>query len=262
MYSVTGRIQQIKQPRGGYIQPRSFTVVNFNDGKSVSEDINVSAAIIGLAVDYMLRYLMSEKANIIKAFEVSCMGAIISEKLMNNEAKKEICGYLKNIKGLDDNSIINACKAVTFDVWFRNFSGAMKSRKACDTNPNAETIENIRIYIQRSLKFWDLYGPIKAEGITFEKKGYTKTVSTGDADYLTNDTLWDIKVLKSSIQSKHTLQLLMYYIMGKHSEKSEFNDITKIGIYNPRLNEAYILKVSEIPEEIIKMVEKDVICYE
>lgn len=54
----------------------------------------------------------------------------------------------------------------------------------------------------------------------------------------------------------------MYYIMGKHSEKSEFNDITKIGIYNPRLNEAYILKVSEIPEEIIKMVEKDVICYE
>ena len=143
MYSVTGRIQQIKQPRGGYIQPRSFTVVNFNDGKSVSEDINVSAAIIGLAVDYMLRYLMSEKANIIKAFEVSCMGAIISEKLMNNEAKKEICGYLKNIKGLDDNSIINACKAVTFDVWFRNFSGAMKSRKACDTNPNAETIENI-----------------------------------------------------------------------------------------------------------------------
>lgn len=138
----------------------------------------------------------------------------------------------------------------------------MKSRKACDTNPNAETIENIRIYIQRSLKFWDLYGPIKAEGITFEKKGYTKIVSTGDADYLTNDTLWDIKVLKSSIQSKHTLQLLMYYIMGKHSEKSEFNDITKIGIYNPRLNEAYILKVSEIPEEIIKMVEKDVICYE
>ena len=94
------------------------------------------------------------------------------------------------------------------------------------------------------------------------KKGYTKIVSTGDADYLTNDTLWDIKVLKSSIQSKHTLQLLMYYIMGKHSEKSEFNDITKIGIYNPRLNEAYILKVSEIPEEIIKMVEKDVICYE
>ena len=43
---------------------------------------------------------------------------------------------------------------------------------------------------------------------------------------------------------------------------SEFNDITKIGIYNPRLNKAYILKVSEIPEEIIKMVEKDVICYE
>ena len=89
MYSATGRIQQIKQPRGGYIQPRSFTVVNFNDGKSVSEDINVSAAIIGLAVDYMLRYLMSEKANIIKAFEVSCMGAIISCLLYTSPSPRD-----------------------------------------------------------------------------------------------------------------------------------------------------------------------------
>ena len=53
----------------------------------------------------------------------------------------------------------------------------------------------------------------------------------------------------------------MYWIMGKHSEKDIFKEITKLGVYNPRLNRAYILNVNNISPEIIRIVEKDVICY-
>ena len=106
-------------------------------------------------------------------------------------------------------------------------------------------------------KIW----PSQSSGIYFWKKGYTDVVDAGDGDFLTKDTLWDIKVSKSKPSSNNTLQLLMYYIMGKHSKKPEFAKIKKIGIFNPKLNTVYLLDVKDIPKTIIKTVEKDVICY-
>ena len=60
------------------------------------------------------------------------------------------------------------------------------------------------------------YGSVIADSFTFEKNGYTETVDSGDGDCLTSDTIWDVKVTKSTPNSKNTLQILMYYIMGKH----------------------------------------------
>lgn len=81
--------------------------------------------------------------------------------------------------------------------------------------------------IKRSLRFWEEYGPIVKDGFTF-KGGYTQIISSGDGDYLTEDTIWDFKVLKKDINSKHTLQLLIYYIMEQHSVHKEFANIKKI----------------------------------
>ena len=38
-------------------------------------------------------------------------------------------------------------------------------------------------------------------------------------------------------------------------------NIKNIGIFNPRLNTAYRISVSEIPKEIIKEIETEIICY-
>ena len=115
--------------------------------------------------------------------------------------------------------------------------------------------------VERSVSFWEKYGPITVDGFTFEEKGYTSTVDSGDGDYLTANTLWDFKVSKTNPTNKHTLQLLMYWIMGQHSEKEEFRNITRLGIFNPRLNTVYTLDTSAVPKDIIMAVEKDVICY-
>lgn len=68
--------------------------------------------------------------------------------------------------------------------------------------------------MNRGIKFFDQYGPITLDGFVFVG-GYTDIVSSGDGDFLTKDTLWDFKVSKDKPKSAHTLQLLMYYIMGK-----------------------------------------------
>lgn len=253
MSSVTARINEIKQPRGGYIKPSQFDMQKIDDGKVLNEAENIHASVIGMAVDYLTRYIMGAKLE--DAFIISCLGAKLANQIT------EAVTYLCQIKGLDDNSIINACKMVTFDVWFRNPISAQLAKTASETNPDLNTIKNIRIMIERSIAFWDKYGPIIKNGFTFEPTGYTQTVDSGDGDFLTTDTLWDFKVSKSKPTSKHTLQLLMYWIMGQHSGKAEFKGIKKLGIFNPRLNTVYILKIDDVPKDIIKIVESDIICY-
>lgn len=262
MSSVTGRIGEIKQPRGGYIKPSQFEIHNLDDGLVLSENENenVHASVIGMAVDYLTRFAMGTK--VIDAFDISCKGAVIAEQMFQQKGTlKKVEKLLSGIKGIDKNSIINACKIVTYDVWFRNPMGAIMAKGADETNPDEDTVNNIKIMVERSISFWDKYGPIVKDSFTFEPNGYTKIVDSGDGDYLTADTLWDFKVTKSKPTNKHTLQLLMYWIMGQHSGQEIYKNIQKLGIFNPRLNVVYLLDMKSISEEIITEVERDIIGY-
>lgn len=250
MASVTSRVRTVKQPRGGYIKPKEFAVTVFDDGVELNVSENIHPNLIGLSVDYLTRYMMGTTVN--KVFAISIWGAIIAEELPY--AQK----LLEEIKGLDDQSIFNTCKLVGYDVCFRH--GMTGYRPVKDILPNKETIENIRAMVNRSLTFWGKYGPTVLSGFTFEG-AYTDIISSGDGDYLSNDTLWDFKVSKDSPKSRDTLQLLVYYIMGCHSKHESFKKITQIGIFNPRLNHVYQLSISKISEEIIKEVSTEVIGY-
>lgn len=115
--------------------------------------------------------------------------------------------------------------------------------------------------VQRSKKFIEQYGPITKNGFTFEG-GYTDLVSTGDGDFLTETTLWEFKVSVKPPTSTHTLQLLMYYLMGMNSLHIEyFETIQELGIFNPRLNCVYLLEIDKISPDVIKEVSEKVIGY-
>ncbi len=260
MSSVTKRISEIKQPRGGYIKPSKFDIFKIEDAHVLNEVENIHASIVGMAVDYLTRYAMGTEPS--EVFEVSCMGAKIAEEVFKQKnAVKNADALLLGIKKLDEKAIINVCKLATYDVWLRNPMAAMMAKRAEEINPDRATIENIRILVDRSIKFWGSYGPIVKSGFTFEPNGYTEMVDSGDGDYLTADTIWDFKVSKSKPTNKHTLQLLMYWIMGQHSGQKVFKNIQKLGIFNPRLNEVYLFNVNQITTEIISEIERDVICY-
>ncbi len=249
--SVTQRIKQIKQPRGGYINPKMLDAFSIGPGlESLNSEENINPGLVGTTVDYMTRFMLGEKVE--DAFKISILGAqIINE---TDKANKLITG----IKGLDDNSIINATKMTGFDVCFR--SSIMGYTPVNEINPNKQTIDNIRIMIERALEFFKQYGPKVLDGFTFEG-GYTNIVSFGDGDFTTTDTLWDYKVSKLPIKKEHTLQLLMYWRMGLHSIHPEFKMIKYLGIYNPRMNYVYQIAVDNISQKIIMEVENEVIGY-
>lgn len=278
MPSVTNRIKEVKQPRGGYIKPSQFEVIDMNDGITLNIEENIHANLVGMAVDYLTRFNMG--ADLEQAFKISLMGVKCAKFLGIKNAEKIAATLTVNIKCLDDNSVINACKLVSFDVWYRNPMAAVVSKSFNEINPDKATIENIQTMVKRSITFFEKYGPVVEDGFTFEPiikdseaynkmiktgkgtyGGYTPTVDSGDGDFLTADTLWDFKVSTSKPTSKHTLQLLMYWIMGLHSGQEIYKDITKLGLFNPRLNEVYLLNVDTIPDIVIKEVEREVIGY-
>ena len=56
MASVTARIKEVKQPRGGYIKPSQFEQIVYDDGIKFEKE-NLHASIIGMVVDYLTRYM-------------------------------------------------------------------------------------------------------------------------------------------------------------------------------------------------------------
>lgn len=266
MTSVKKRIKEIRQPNGGYLRPSSMREITLEDSHELSKEENIHASIVGMAVDYLTRLMTG--STVIEAFNVPIRGYAYRKKMWqpsiiecDKRAKVDITSLLNQIHGLDDQSIIAACKACAYDVWYRNPTDAVKYKTAEEINPDAQTIENIRIMVKRSISFWLHYGPVVKSNFTFERDGYTATVNAGDGDYMTKDTIWEFKVSAAKPTNKHTLQILMYYIMGQHSGKEEYLNITRLGIYNPRLNKVYLIPVANISAATIEEIEKNVICY-
>lgn len=263
MSSVVQRINKVKQPRGGYLNPKCFKAYPQEEvqGKFVFYDEeNVSPNIIGLVVDYMTRYMLTGDKE--EAFSISLKGAKLADEFFDKKGSlKKAKELLEGINIFEDESIKNACNLVQYDVWVRNLAYAATCEFK-EIEPDKKTISNIIVMIRRAVIFYKIYGPITDYEFTFNKNAFTVTVDSGDGDFLTKDTMWDLKVTKNEITKDHTLQLLMYWIMGNHSGEKKYRDIKHLGIFNPRKNIAYICDVDEISDELIKEIEKEVICYE
>ncbi len=251
MVSVTMRVREVKQPRGGYINPKMMDCEMFDDGKTLGPE-SVSAVTMGLVVDYMSRYLTSGDA--VGAFHISTSGATRCGRF------DQAMDLLEKITGDDDESIRNACRLTWFDTVLR--TGHVLPGSPDDIDADDQTCENVRIMLERSRVFFEKYGPVAAEGMTFQGGGYSKTVNTGDGDFATKDTLWDFKVSKNPPTKENTLQLAMYFIMAKRSGQDWAERLKKIGIFNPRLNSVFLLDMGSVHEGVIELIERDVICYD
>ena len=108
MYSVTGRIQTIKQPKGGYLPASSFIAKQYDDGKFLNLKENVHGSLIGLAVDYLTRYCITK--DLFDSFRISLIGAKILGK------SEYALNLLANVT---EGDIASAVKLTAFDAVYR-----------------------------------------------------------------------------------------------------------------------------------------------
>lgn len=259
--TVTQFAEITKQPLRGYVPVNVFKKKTYNDNKKLNIGENIHKSIMGLCVDYLTRYMVDKNKE--KAFEISLRGL----SLMPEGVRREIGFYesaeevLRDINGLDETSIKRACLLCCFDQCYRVGISYYKGFNINMVLPDENTINNIRVMVERACSFINSYGTITEYGYTFDG-GYSLKIRNGDGDYLTEDTIWDMKVSTKPINIIWTLQVILYWILGKHSKQDCFKTINKIGIFNPRENVVYIAKISDIPTDIIKDIEDDVVGYE
>ena len=265
MASVAARVKQISktQPYGGYVPVSMFERVKFTDEARIYPNENISGSLTGTVVDYLTRFMTGTQKE--QAFILPMMGAVIPDKYVHGEleAAKSL---FSGITGLDDVSIENACKLSTFDRWIMEPPILAMFQEGHESIVvQSDSGKNIRTFVERSINFFTKYGPVLKSGYMFppDSPACTSEVDSGIMDYLTADTIWDMKCYRPStkISKDDTLQVLMYWIMGQHSGQEIFSGITKIGLYNPRFNVAYTLDVAKIPASVIREVEEKVICY-
>ena len=251
MTTVTYVTRKFIQPYGGFLKVSEFEMAQFGDDIVLNDGETLHPSIIGMATQYLSEFMLGEKKE--EVFKVSLQGAY------NVGLHNPSVLYLENIQGLDDNSIINACRLSGYDVIYR--MGRDFYRPVEDFMIDQNTIENIKTMVNRSVKFFNDNGPVIDSGMTFEG-AYTHKIRNGDGDILTADGLWDMKVSKNKITNKHTLQVLVYYLMGlRSSNRERFKQVERIGFFNPRLNVSYFKYIKSIPSEIIQTVEREVIGY-
>ena len=142
MSSVTQVIKRTKQPYGGYLKVSEFKKIQLNDNQILKEE-NIHSSLVGMAVDYLTRLMLGTSPE--DAFKISLLGAQVIKQ------KRKALTMLEKVNGLDKESIYYACKLVGYDVCYR--FGRLGYKPVSEIKPDDDTINNIRIMVERSLNF-------------------------------------------------------------------------------------------------------------
>lgn len=282
--SVTTRITQVKQPRGGYIRFSDFVQTQLSGGgiDDLYSTEWIHPTVMGVSVDYGTRYMLGVLPN--DVFSVAQRGSIVLSHLRTDEPDyfnlcmdqlaywQPLC--LSAYRSGNYRAVRHYLTTVVGPI-IMTASGYDYLGRGCDYNgkhpscmlddaPNSvlmHTMDNFATMVIRSLHFFEQYGPVIMSHLLFPG-GYTFRIASGDGDFMTKDTLWDFKVYKSPITSRHTLQLLVYWRMGVHSRIPDYKNVEYLGIYNPRRNIVYRYPISNISADTIMAVDRDVIGYD
>lgn len=255
MSSVSQIVGTAHQPRNGYVPLSLFDGIEVIDNKAVVGEYNISPAIVGMAVDYGVRLLQGNSPR--EVFNVALRGAALVDAAAEaEELMLALDGEYEPFGEITPDGITSICKLSGFDSAFRASPHAYKP--ITDINPNEQTITDIAVLIARTMDFFSEVGPVIDSGFTFGG-GLTDQVDAADADYLTDDTIWDLKVRKAAPNKNSTLQVILYYLLALRSNNPLFDNVTKVGIYNPYLQQAWLLSVVDMEERILIDVEEHVL---
>lgn len=214
---------------------------------------NIPAGIIGSAVDYRTRYLLT--GDFEKSYEFALRG--LRNMVIADESFSEISDPL--IEKARD-SVIGAVAISGCDVAYRNaflVKQGYGNLFSVIGSGNASVIRgNVAAMADSCVDFAKRLGEVVDVGIELSN-GQVH----GDIDILTTEALIDIKTTKRSqksatVNSQSKIQLVLYYLLGLESQderiREAFNSIDKLAIYNPRHGVGYIVKISDIGEDALR----------
>ena len=253
--SLSERVNSIEQPPGGYVSPDSMSVKVLGEGAAGLKPSDFDPELVASTV-FRLAFFACDGEEV---FMPSKYGAAMVGEVYR---AREIFERFKNMADWKETpkreNVFDAVRLAGFDVCYEK--GAEFYTPFDGIVPDDAAVDNIMTMVDRSLEFLKTRSHIRTFH-TFDG-GYTDVIRVGDGDFMSRDTLWSFRVSESGVTEKDTLELLVRLRMGLHSVFDYYESIKYLGVFNPMRNEMSRIAVSDIPQSVIKEVERDVIGYE
>ena len=249
MSTINSIIPEIHQPKNGLLPISVFERNKFNDPNALNKIPQKLDRIINSTVNCLVRYFLKRDAE--SAFESCFLGA----SFIREEHKAQMLA--KKVTGLDDTSII-AC------VHLANYEECIKSvseYKVIDEKEiTLEVIKNIKILFHRIMTFMSRYGSKIIYNHTLEG-GYSDAIDTGVVPFVTNESILMLSYNEVEPTPEETLEILIYYVMCKHSIYPTLKEIKYVSFFNPVTDTFYKCNVPLISETAITLIEEKVLKY-
>lgn len=275
MSSVSELVENVEQPVFGILPVNKFVKKELRqDSYVLSNKSKIPATHLGLIVDYCVKYILGVKLSDILHVEYSGyaehirVSAIrfydsISEQALTQiyieDERREIClsDFISKVEnaGTFDDFVTNMFYIIQYGDFIRNIRYAYnRLGETFTTELSKEELQDILIYFIRTQSWINTFDCVTPM-YKFKPFGYNSTVTSGEGDFCTDKTLWDLKVSNGNPTTKDTLQLLMYYIMAKHSGNKLYSNVDSIGVYNPKLDSTWLCNIDTVDRNTIKYVE-------
>lgn len=276
MSSVSQIVRDTEQPVFGILPLRYFEKKELKqDNYKLSVDETISAMHVGLIIDYCTKYSLGVPLQEIVYIEMAGYAEHLrmdANKFFHSESEqstlqvymddveKEICisNFMANVKKAEtfEDFVKSMYYVIQYGDLMRN-SGPYayyRSSTVFDTVLSENDIKNILICYIRThgwISKFDKVTPM----YRFKPYGYNNTVTAGEGDFCTKNTLWDLKVSDGEPTTKDTLQLLIYYIMAKCSGNRLYAHVDSVGIYNPKMDATWICNMNKVDRSIVNSVQ-------
>ena len=249
MASVKNILDDIHQPKNGLLPISIFERNRFNDVNSLTKIPQKMEKIVYSTVNCLVRFFLKRDAA--SAFENSFLGA----SFIREENKAQVLA--KKVTGLDDTSIIAAMHLANYEDCLKSVT---EYRVLDEREITSDIIKNIKVLFNRIMSFMARYGSKIIYNHTLEG-GYTDAVDTGTIPFVTNESILLLSFGENEPSIEETLELLIYYVMSKHSIYPTLKEVKYVSFYNPITNTFFKCNAPLISGTAVSLIEEKVLKY-
>lgn len=257
------------QPRGGFFAPGDMDVFSYVDTTDYCEEMglnrrlgNIKGALFGQVFEMMFQFEYElDHSGLIPAlriFQVGLLGAVLVVEM--DEYLELVSKVMELYSSSDRNyrKIIYVFEKITKYIaflrsgWFDKYYLPPRVTVADE--------KAIRSALTATRSLIDKYGyePVFNKSFNVDD---AKNMIKSACDLIVGDTLFDFKCCKSTPSKADTLQLVLYYLAGKHEDAELFDGIKHLAIVNPVLGRVFSFDVDDLDKDTLRLVETEVAGY-
>ena len=260
-YSAVKIARSTKQPSGGYLPVSNMNKIIYKDHKKLHNKMHGLPNVVGFAVECFTAIMLDGNNRndifnkIMRNIALYPMN-LIPKSFKYDDISDLVEDLLYGINKIDNISALNAYYIGILVTFAHNPKYPLGLFLK---DYDYRTIENIKTMVKRTLFYLNIkdYSYILHSTSPVNCQDYFNRYCfpSAECDFITNDSIIDIKAKKYPINKSDTLQLLIYYVLSMYNG----NNIKSIEIFNPRTNILYYKNTDEIDSDIINEIKGRVI---